>query len=146
MFSTKNVAGNCNVQHVLNVKDSVPIKQVLRRIPIHMREEVDRILEDMKAQGIIEEPRSAWVSPAVIVRKKNGTLRFCVDYRKLNNITVKDSYPLPRIDDILDQLSGNAWFSTLDLKSGYWQLKIRPEDKEKTAFSIGKGLWQFTVI
>jgi len=73
-------------------------------------------------------------------------LRFCVDYRKLNAVTVKDSYFLPRIDDLLDQLSGNAWFTTLDLKSGYWQIKIRPEDKEKTAFSVGNGLWQFTVI
>lgn len=147
VFSNDNVAGNCNVvQHVINVKDSLPIKQVPRRIPIHIREEVDKILEDMKTQGIIEESQSAWISPAVMVRKKDGTLRFCVDYRKLNNVTVKDSYPLPRIDDILDQLSGNAWFSTLDLKSGYWQLKIRPEDKEKTAFSIGRGLWQFTVM
>jgi len=61
-------------------------------------------------------------------------------------VTVKDSYPLPRIDDLLDQLSGNAWFTTLDLKSGYWQVKIRPEDKEKTAFSVGNGFWQFTVM
>lgn len=74
--------------------------------------------------------------------KKDGTMRFCVDYRKLNAVTVKDSYPFPRIDDTLDQLAGNAWFSTawLDLKNGYWQLKIRPENREKTAFSVGKGL------
>lgn len=96
----------------------------------------------MKEHGVIEESQSPWTSPAVLVRKKDGTLRFCVDFRKLNLITKKDSYPLPRIDDILDQLSGNAWFATLDLKSGYWQIKIRPEDKEKTAFSIGRGLWQ----
>jgi len=61
-------------------------------------------------------------------------------------VTKKDSYPLPRIDDIFDQLSGNAWYSTLDLKSGYWQIRIRPEDREKTAFSIGNGLWQFRVM
>jgi len=61
-------------------------------------------------------------------------------------VTKKDSYPLPRIDDIFDQLSGNAWYSTLDLKSGYWQIKIRPEDREKTAFSVGNGLWQFRVM
>lgn len=66
--------------------------------------------------------------------------------KKLNAITVKYSYPLPRIDDILDQLDGNSWFSSLDLKSEYWQVKIRQEDKEKTAFSIGNGLWQFTVM
>lgn len=78
--------------------------------------------------------------------KKDGSIMFCVDYKKLNAVTIKDFYPLPRIDDILDQLSGNSWFFTLDLKSGYWQIRIRPEDKEKTAFSIGNGLWQFTVM
>ncbi|KMQ86489.1 krab-a domain-containing protein [Lasius niger] len=111
-----------------------------------MRDEVDKIMEEMKTERIIEESQSPWVSPAVMIKKKDGTLRFCIDYRRLNAITVKDSYPLPRIDDILDQLSGNSWFSTLDLKSGYWQVKVRPSDKEKTAFSIGKGLWQFTVM
>jgi len=147
VFSGEIMAGNCDiVEHVINVKDSSPIKQVPRRIPIQMRKEVDKILEDMRTQGVIEESQSPWVSPAVMVRKKDGTLRFCVDYRKLNNVTVKDSYSLPIIDDILDQLSGNFWFSTLDLKSGYWQLKVRPKDKEKTAFSIGRGLWQFTVM
>ena len=146
-FSENVVAGNCDVvEHVINVKDSLPIKQVPRRIPLHLRKEVNEILEDMKKQGVIEESQSPWVSPAVMVRKKDGSLRFCVDYRKLNDVTVKDSYPVPRIDDILDQLSGNCWFSTLDLKSGYWQLKIRTEDREKTAFSIGRGLWQFTVM
>ena len=147
LFSENIIAGNCNVvEHVVNVRDSPPIKQVPRRIPIQMREEVDKILEDMSSQGVIEESQSPWVSPAVMVKKKDGSIRFCVDYRKLNEVTIKDSYPLPRIDDILDQLAGNSWFSTLDLKSGYWQIKIRPEDKEKTAFSIGKGLWQFTIM
>jgi hypothetical protein len=78
--------------------------------------------------------------------KKKGWLLTGMNYRKLNDITIKDSYPLPRMKDILDQLSGNSWFSTLDLKSGYWQIKVRHEDREKTAFSIGNGLWQFTVM
>jgi len=147
VFSNDIIAGNCDiVKHVVNVRDSFPIKQVPRRIPFHMRDEVNKIIEDMKEQGIIEESQSPWISPAVLVKKKDGTIRFCVDYRKLNSQTVKDSFPLPRIDDILDQLSGNTWFSTLDLKSGYWQIKIDPKDKEKTAFSIGNGLWQFTVM
>jgi len=146
VFSEDIVAGNCNlVEHVINVPDSLPIKQVPRRIPIYMREEVDKNIDEMKARGVIEESHSPWVSSAVLVRKKDGSLEFCVDFRKLNAVTIKDSYPLPRIDEILDQLAGNCWFSTLDLKSGYWQIKICPEDKEKTAFSIGKGLWQFTV-
>ena len=147
VFSENVVAGNCNVvEHVINVQDSSPIKQVPRRIPIQMRGEVDKIIEEMRSRGVIEESQSPWVSPAVLVKKKDGSIRFCVDFRKLNAVTIKDLYPLPRIDDILDQLSGNSWFSTLDLKSGYWQLKIRSEDKIKTAFSIGKGLWQFTVM
>jgi len=82
----------------------------------------------------------------VLVKKKDSSIRFCVDFRKLNAITKKDSYPIPRIDDLLDHLAGNSWFSSLDLKSGYWQVRIRPEDREKTAFSIGKGLWQFTAL
>ena len=79
-------------------------------------------------------------------QKKDGTRRFCVDFRKLNDKTIKYSYPLPRIDQTLDKLDDKSWFSTLDLKSGYWQVKIRPEDREKTAFSIGNGLWQLIVM
>ena len=79
-------------------------------------------------------------------KKKDGGVRFCVDYRKLNEVTHKDSYPLPRIDDSIEALSGAKWFSTLDLQSGYWQVEMDEKDKEKTAFSIGSGLWQFTVM
>jgi len=115
-----NSAGNCGIlKHVINIKDSNPIKQAPRRIPLHLKEEVNRIIEEMKSQGVIEESQSPWASPVVLVKKKDGSLRFCVDYRKLNAVTIKDSYPLPRIEDILDQLSGNSWFSIPDLKSGY---------------------------
>ena len=78
--------------------------------------------------------------------KRDGGIRFCIDYRKLNNVTHRDSYPLPRINDSVEALSGARWFSSLDLKSGYWQVEMDETDREKTAFSISSGLWQFTVI
>jgi len=147
VFSEDIMAGNCRtVEHSIEIEGSGPIKQAPRRIPFHLRKEVDNLIEEMRQQGVIEESCSPWISPAVLVRKKDGSVRFCVDFRKLNAITKKDSYPIPRIDDMLDRLAGNTWFSSLDLKSGYWQVRIRPEDREKTAFSIGKGLWQFTVM
>jgi hypothetical protein len=147
VFSEEVIAGNCAVEeHSINLEEGNPIKQAPRRIPFQLRHEVEKILEEMKLQGVIEESHSPWVSPAVLVKKKDGSLRFCVDFRKLNAITKKDSYPMPRIDDLFDNLSGNSWFSTLDLKSGYWQVKLRSQDREKTAFSIGNGLWQFTVM
>ncbi|KAG8176259.1 hypothetical protein JTE90_021356 [Oedothorax gibbosus] len=85
----------------------------------------------MQSNDIIEPSSSPWASPIVLVRKKDGKTRFCVDYRRLNDITKKDSYPLPRIDETLDTLVGNRWFTTLDLKSGYWQVKIHQTTKER---------------
>jgi hypothetical protein len=101
------------------------------------------MLEDMKGKGVIEESDSPWSSPVVLVRKKNGSLRFCVDYRRLNEVT-KDCFPLPRIDDTLDTLPGSQWFSTLDLKSGYWQVALHSEGENGILHR--KGLWQFTVM
>ncbi|XP_076383741.1 uncharacterized protein LOC143260987 [Megalopta genalis] len=100
----------------------------------------------MERQGVIEKSQSPWSSPVVLVKKKDGSIRFCVDYRRLNNITKKDSYPLPRIEDTLDALDGSCWFSTIDLQSGYWQISMDPVNKEKTAFCVGTGLWQFKVM
>ncbi|UYV84336.1 K02A2.6-like [Cordylochernes scorpioides] len=134
------------VRHRINTGDARPIRQPPRRLPMAKQEEVTGLLRKMKRDGIIEESNGPWSSPVVLVTKKDGTTRFCVDYRRLNDITKKDSYPLPRIDDTLTTLAGSSWFSTLDLKSGYWQVGMHPEDKEKTAFSTGSGLYQFTVV
>ncbi|UYV75275.1 K02A2.6-like [Cordylochernes scorpioides] len=134
------------VRHRINTGDARPIRQSPRRLPMAKQEEVTGLLRKMKRDGIIEESNGPWSSPVVLVTKKDGTTRFCVDYRRLNDITKKDSYPLPRIDDTLTTLAVSSWFSTLDLKSGYWQVGMHPEDKEKTAFSTGSGLYQFTVM
>ena len=133
------------VQHSINTGNAPPIKQPPRRIPLAKMAEANREIDDMLEKGVIKTSDSPWSSPIVLVKKKDGTIRFCIDFRKLNDVTIKDSYPIPRIDTTLDALSGSKWFSTIDLKSGYWQVKMKPGDKPKTAFSIpGGGHWQFT--
>ena len=108
-------------------------------MPIAVREEVARQLELVQAAEVIQPSTSPWASPVVMVRKKDGTHRFCVDYRRLNAVTKTDTYPLPRIDDLLDQLGHCQYFSTLDLASGYWQIRMSPESREKTAFVTSQG-------
>ncbi|GBM54305.1 Retrovirus-related Pol polyprotein from transposon 297 [Araneus ventricosus] len=148
LFSTSDSdGGRCNMtQHRINTGNHPPIKQYPRRLPLAKKEVAGRLVKDMVDNGITEESSGPWASPIVLVKKKDGSTRFRVDYRKLNEITIKDSYHLPRIDDTLDALNGSQWFSTLDLKSGYWQFEIQPEYKEKTAFTTGQGLWQFKVM
>ena len=101
---------------------------------------------EMLTGGQIEPSDSPWSSPVVLVTKKDGGTRFCVDYRRLNLATVKDAYPLPRIDDTLDMLASKRWFSTLDLASGYWQVSLSPEARCKTAFATHSWLFQFRVM
>lgn len=102
---------------------------------------------EMLEQGIIEHSISSYAAPVVFVRKKNDPkLRFCIDYRKLNAATHTDSYPIPKIQEILESLAGATIFTILDLNSGYWQVKMEPKDKEKTAFVCPIGLFQFKVM
>ena len=103
-------------------------------------------MAEMLTVGQIEPSDSPWSSPVVLVTKKDGGTRFCVDYRQLNDATTKDAYPLPRIDDTLDMLAGKQWFSTLDLASGYWQVSLSQEARVKTAFATHSGLFQFRVM
>ena len=123
-----------------------PIRQAVRRVPLPQRDEIKKLLTEMQEKKIIAPSKSPWASPIVLVPKKDGSLRFCVDYRKVNEITHKDAYPIPRIDDTLDTLAGSKCFSTLDLKSGYWQVEVDPQHREKTAFCTHEGLFQFNVM
>ena len=93
----------------------------------------------MITNGIVEQPDEPWSSPVVLAKKKDGSLRFCVDYRKVNVITRKDAYPFPRVDDTLDTLGESKPFTTLDLASGYWQVEVAAEDRPKIAFSTPRG-------
>ena len=134
------------IYHRIDTSDVLPICQPPCRLPLVKHANVNDMLEDMKGKGVIEESDSPWSSPMVLVWKKNGSLHFCMDYTTMNDAMKKDFFPHPRIDDILDMLGGAKWFSTLDLKSGYWQVALHLKGKERTAFSTRQGLWQFTVM
>ena len=107
---------------------------------------IETHVKDMANRGVIRLSKSPWSSPVVLVGKKDGSTRFCLDFRNVNPVTRKDVYPLPRIDNTLDTLGGMRYFTTLDLASGYWQVPLKEEDMQKTAFSMHTGLWDFTVI
>ena len=100
----------------------------------------------MLHKEVISPSTSPWTFPIVLVKKKDGSTRFCMDYRKVNEVTRKDAYPIPRVDDILDTLAGSTWFTTLDLKSGYWQVEVAGKHQEKTTFCTQEGLFEFNVM
>ena len=128
------------IKHSIRV-EGPPVRQPLRRIPFALQDTVRAEVQKMLKQGVIKESSSPWSSPVLMVKKKDGTWRFCVDYRKLNAITHKDAYPLPRINETLESLSGSQFFTTLDLALGYWQVK-----KKKTAFSTREGHFESNVM
>mgnify|MGYP000635714642 FL=1 len=134
------------VTHTINTGENEPIKQAPRRQSPVIQKVIKDEVQKMLDKGVIEPSCSPWASPVVIVKKKDGTHRFCVDYRKLNDLTHKDAHPIPRLQDCLETLRGAKWFSTLDLHSGYWQVAMDEKDKEKTAFATTSGLYQFTVM
>lgn len=132
-----------DVTHTIRLIDSTPFRERSRRIATADIDDVRRHLKDLLAAGVIKESRSPYASPIVIARKKNGAIRMCIDYRTLNSRTIPDQYTTPRIEDALDCLTGSRWFSVLDLRSGYYQIEMASEDKEKTAFICPLGFYQF---
>ena len=136
MTSDGNLGQTDLTEHEIETGDQRPIKFPPRRPPIFKGDQVDQKLDKMLSQGIVEHSDSPWSAPICLIKKKNGSCRFCIDFRKLNAITVKDAYPLPCIDDTMGSLSGSIWFSTSDLASGYWQIKLSERSKKKSAFVI----------
>ena len=132
------------VKHKIDTGDHPPIKQYPRRTPFVQRAKIASMITDMEKKGIVKPSVSPWASPVILVPKKDGTTRFCVDYRRLNAVTKKDVYPLPRIEDILDTIGRARYFTTFDLSAGYWQIQLDPCATEKTAFTTHCGLFEFT--
>ena len=132
------------LHHRIDLHDDVPIKERARRIAPTMIEELKQHLQQLLQMGVIEDSVSPWSSPIVLIRKRSGELRMCVDYRKLNAKTIRDSYRIPTIEELIDTLGGASWFATLDLSSGYHQVEVEECHRERTAFTAGPlGFYQY---
>nr|XP_061828743.1 uncharacterized protein LOC133614632 [Nerophis lumbriciformis] len=131
------------VKHEINLSDPATFKQRPRPLNPQDVDAVRKHLQELLESGVIRESSSPFASPIVVVRKKNGTVRLCIDYRKLNAQTIKDAYALPKLEDTFSALSGSVWFSVLDLKSGYYQIEMEERDKAKTAFVCPLGFYEF---
>ena len=121
-----------------------PVRQRHRPLPPSQYKAVRDHIHSLMEEGIVRESGSPWASPVVVVQKKDSSIRLCVDYRRLNQLTHRDSFPLPRIEESLQALGGAKFFSVLDLTSGYYQVAVHPNDVEKTAFAVLFGLYEYT--
>uniref|UniRef100_A0A8C5MDW1 Gypsy retrotransposon integrase-like protein 1 n=1 Tax=Leptobrachium leishanense TaxID=445787 RepID=A0A8C5MDW1_9ANUR len=132
--------------HQVETPGQRPLRQPAYRLPEAVRESMQAEIREMLELGVIEPSASPWASPVVLVPKKDGTTRFCVDYRRLNDCTVTDAYPMPRVDELLDQISQGHFLTTVDLCKGYWQIPLTEEATPKSAFITPFGLYQFRVM
>ena len=145
LFATENseLGSTGLIKHSIDTQGKGPIRLRPYRTGRKQKEELERQIKEMMATNVIQHSTSPWAAPVILVEKKSGELRFCIDYRKLNSLTKKDSFPLPRIDSTLDRLYGKKFFTTLDLASGYWQIELDDPSKEKTAFIVENNLYEF---
>jgi hypothetical protein len=123
------------------IPGTTPVNCRPYRYAPYQKNEIEQQVQDMLKRGIIQESTSLFASPVLLVRKKDGTWRFCVDYRGLNCITIKNKYPMPVVDELLDELAGAKWFTKIDLRAGYHQIRLVPSDEHKTAFKTHQGLY-----
>ena len=147
VFSLHGELGRTGVlEHTIHTTEHPPIRQQPRRVPHHLLPEVDKQLDEMMVKGLVRPSSSPWASPVVLAKKKGGEIRFCIDYRRLNEISVHDAYPVPRVDDALRSLKGARWFTTLDLASAYWQIPLDRDSSRKAAFTTHRGLFEPTTM
>lgn len=135
-----------HIDHEIHLTDDKPEYRPAYRLSPNEQDELNKQLTQLIDNGLIEPACSPWGAPVLFAPKKNGKLRMCIDYRALNSKTVKDRFPLPRIDDCFDKLQGTRYFTLLDLTSGYWNVRVRPEDRHKTAFNTRYGSYQWRVL
>ena len=135
------------LQHsIITDPHAAPVYQRPRPVPMRIRKEVEKEIDNLLTAGLIVPSSSEWSSPIVVVKKKDGGIRLCVDYRALNDVTVKDSFPLPRIDDLLNSLHGASLYTTMDLQKGFHQIEMAPSSRCKTAFAVPWGLYEYQVM
>ena len=142
--SSKELGTITHGEHCIDTGDSAPVKDPIRRLAPHKKKIVEENVNKLLEMDVIQPSNSPWCASPVLVKKPDGSIRWCVDWRNLNKVTVKDAYAIPRVDDCLDLLGGFSWYTSLDLQHGYWQVPLRREDWQKTAFSTHMGLFEFT--
>ncbi|KAG0737152.1 hypothetical protein G6F62_009884 [Rhizopus arrhizus] len=148
IFKTESIQSitNAPVEHQIDTGDARPIVKKGRRLSPKEKQALQDEVDKMLKAKVIRPSNSPWSSPPILVPKPDGSMRLCNNYRGINAVTKKDKYPLPRMDDLIDKLSGAQWFSSIDLKSGYWQIPVAEQDKCKTAFTTPSGLYEYNVM